>query len=360
VPAPAASTRSITVGVDTHKDRHVAAVVDQTGRVLAATDVPTTGRGFAQLLAWARKHGTVDRFAVEGTGAYGAGLTRYLRAAGQQVVEVDRPNRQTRRRQGKSDPVDAEAAARAALAGTASGIPKARDGAVEAIRALRVARRSALKARTQAANQLDALVISAPEPLRGQLRALPTPARVRQAAALRPGPAPADPVAATKLAMRELAGRYQALSAEITRLQAALTRLTGTTAPRLLAIFGAGTDVAGALLTAAGDNPARMRNERAFARLCGAAPLEASSGRTRRHRLNRGGDRQANNALWRIVLVRMCHDQRTKTYVARRTAQGLSTKEIMRCLKRYVAREVYRAVLADLSRPTATDDLDAR
>jgi transposase len=329
VAAPTAPTRWITVGVDTHKDRHVAAAVDQSGRVLASTQAPTTVNGFKQLLAWAQAHGRVDRFGIEGTGAYGAGLARFLRAAGQQVVEVDRPNRQTRRRQGKSDPVDAEAAARAALAGTASGSPKARDGAVEAIRALRVARRSALKARTQAANQLDALVISALEPLRGQLRALPTAARVARSAALRCGRAPTDAIAATKLAMRELARRYQALTAEITRLEAALTRLTSTTAPRLVAIFGAGPDVAGALLTAAGDNPGRLRNECAFARLCGAAPLEASSGRTRRHRLNRGGDRQANNALWRIVLVRMHYDPRTKAYVARRTAQGLSKREII-------------------------------
>ena len=198
--APTASTRWITVGVDTHKDRHVAAAVDQSGRVLASTQVPTTVKGCKQLLAWAQTYGHIDRFGIEGTGAYGAGLARFLRAARQQVVEVDRPNRQTRRRQGKSDPLDAEAAARAALAGTASGSPKARDGAVEAIRALRVARRSALKARTQAANQLDALVISAPEPLRGQLRGLATAARVARVAALRCGQAPTDAIAATTLA----------------------------------------------------------------------------------------------------------------------------------------------------------------
>jgi transposase len=160
--------------------------------------------------------------------------------------------------------------------------------------------------------------------------------------------------------MRELARRYQTQTAEIARLEAALTRLTSTTAPRLVAAFGAGPDVTGALLTAAGDNPGRLRNERAFARLCGAAPLEASSGRTRRHRLNRGGDRQANNALWRIVLVRMHYDPRTKAYLARRTAQGLSKREIIRCLKRYVAREVYRTILADLHHPAPTDELDAQ
>ena len=284
---------------------------------------------------------------MEGTGAYGAGLTRYLRAAGHQVVEVDRPNRQTRRRQGKSDSADAQAAARAALCGEAAGTPKARDGRVEAIRALRVARRS-VKARTQAANQLDALVISAPEALRDELRALPTAARVDRAARFQPPATPSDPVAATRLALRELACRHQTLTAEVGRLEAALARLTARTAPSLLAVFGAGPDVAGALLSAAGDNPDRLGSERSFARLCATAPREASSGRTTRHRLNRGGDRQANNALWRIVVVRMRHDQRTKAYVARRTAEGLSKKEIMRCLERYVTREVYRALMTDL------------
>ena len=255
-------------------------------------------------------------------------------------MEVNRPNRQTRRRRGKSDTVDAESAARAALAGQAS-TPKAADGTVEMIRALRVARRSAIKARTQAANQLDSLVITAPEELRVQLRGLATARRVEVAAAFRPGSL-TTPVAATKLALRELARRHLALTAELERLDTELAKLVRKAAPKLVARRGVGTEVAGRLLVAAGDNPDRLGSQAAFAHLCGAAPIEASSGKTVRHRLNRGGDRQANNGLWVTAMCRMHSDQRTKDYVARRTKEGKSKKEIIRCLKRYIARELYR------------------
>jgi len=212
------------------------------------------------------------------------------------------------------------------------------------IRSLRVARRSALKARTQATNQLLALVLTSPEELRASLRGLSVPSLVRAAARFRPGPL-VSPAAATKLALRHLARRYAALSAEIAELDRGLAMVVAEAAPALLALRGVGTDVAGALLVAAGDNPERLSSEAAFARLCGVAPLPASSGKTNRHRLNRGGDRIANNALWRIVLVRMSGDPRTRNYVERRTKEGLSKKEIIRCLKRYVAREVYRRLV---------------
>ena len=241
--------------------------------------------------------------------------------------------------------VDAEAAARAALAGDDTATPKAATGAVEMLRALRVARRSAVKARSQAANQLDSLVVTAPDQLRAQLRQLPAARLVEVAAALRPGELN-SPLAAVKLALRELARRHQALSAEIDRLDAHIGKLTSTTAPELLARRGVGAQVATALLVAAGDNPTRLASEAAFAALCGASPIEASSGKTVRHRLNRGGDRQANNALWTIVVTRMAYDERTRRYVERRTTEGKSKKEIIRCLKRYVAREVYRDVRA--------------
>jgi transposase len=339
-----ASECLVTVGVDSHGEVHVAAAVDQLGRLLATTTVPTTTHGYRQLLAWARGLGEVERFGVEGTGAFAAGLLRFLHANGQVVLEVDRPDRSLRRRRGKSDPVDAEAAARSVLSQAAQGTPKSRDGKVEMIRALRVARRSAVKARTQAANQLHDLVVSAPEPLRAQVRSLAIQALVRQAARFRPG-ALSTPVAATKLAMRELARRWLALDAEVGRLDAELDRLVAQAAPALIELLGVGTDVAGALLVAAGDNPQRLRSEASFARLCGVAPLEASSGKTVRHRLDRGGDRQANNALWRIVMVRLAWDPRTRQYAARRTKQGRSTAEIIRCLKRYVAREVYQCLI---------------
>lgn len=332
-------------GVDTHKDLHVAAAVDTTGRLLGTAAFPTTAAGYRALLGWLRGLGEVARVGVEGTGSYGAGLARHLAAAGVEVVEVDRPDRRLRRRRGKSDPVDAEAAARAALSGTATGTPKSGTGTAEMVRVLRVARRSALKARTQAANQLHALRDTAPAEVRERLRPLRTAELVARAARFRPGPVD-SPAAATKAAMTALARRHLALDAEVAGLDAQLGRLLATAAPDLLARHGVGVDTAGALLVAAGDNPHRLRSERSFAALCGVSPLDASSGRQRRHRLNRGGDRQANHALWRIVLVRMAHDPRTRDYVARRRAEGRTTREIIRCLKRYVAREVYAELRA--------------
>ena len=329
----------VTVGVDTHAEVHVAVAKDAFGRRLDATSVATTPAGYADLLDWAQRLGQVEAWGIEGTGSFGAGLTRFLRSRGQVVLEVNRPDRQSRRRRGKSDPLDAEAAARAAQARHGS-VPKAGDGLVEMIRVLRVARASAMKARTQAINALKALVVTAPEELREQLRTLSTVRLVKAAAELESGAA-TDPSAAAKLAVQLLARRYQALTAEIGTLDDELDRLTATAAPNLLARFGIGSDSAGALLVAAGGNPARLRSDTAFAMLCGASPLEASSGKVRRHRLNRGGDRQANAALYRIVVARLRHDQQTRDYLARRIREGKSKKEAIRCLKRYVAREVF-------------------
>jgi len=332
--------REVTGGADTHRDFHVAAVIDTAGRVLATAEFAATRAGYRQMLAWMRRFGALARVGVEGTGAWGAGLARHLRGEGVVVVEVDRPNRQVRRRRGKSDTIDAEAAARAALNGEATGLAKARDGSIESVRALRVARRSAIKARTQAANQLHAVVATAPEPLRAQLRGLTLNQLAARAARFRPGAA-TDPTEATKTALRSIARRWLHLGDEIDDLDAVLDPLVAETAPDLVACHGVGTDTAGALLVTAGDNPDRLRSEASFAALCGVSPKDASSGLQQRHRLNRGGDRTANQALWRIVLVRMSTDPRTRAYVARRTTEGLSKKEIIRCLKRYVARELY-------------------
>jgi transposase len=347
----------VTIGIDTHADLHVGVALDQFGRRLGARSIPTTPAGFAELVAWASTLGVIEQVGIEGTGSYGAGLARWLRDRGLPVVEVERPHRhgqQARRRRGKSDPLDAEAAARAVQAGTVIGQPKAGNGQVEMIRTLRLARRSAMKARTQAANQLHALVVTAPDDLRSRLRALPLAELVRQAAAFRPlGGAPlSTPAAATKLALKSLAVRFRQLSAEIESLDAQLEHLVATAAPDLLAIKGIGTDTAGALLVAAGDNPDRLRSEAAFASLCGVAPIPASSGKTHRHRLSRGGDRDANRALYLLALGRMSWDPRTRAYVARRTADGLSKPEIIRCLKRYLARELYRMLAGPLSRPS--------
>jgi transposase len=335
----------VTVGVDTHADQHVAVALGPQGQWLGTRTFPATPRGYASLLQWADGFGQVDQIGIEGTGSYGAGLTRWLRAQGVVVREVERPKRQDRqgrRRRGKSDPTDAEAAARAVQAGTALGQPKAGDGAVEMIRALRVARRSAIKARTQAVNQLHGLLITAPDALRTSLHRLPVAQLVAVVQRLRPTAEPATPLAATKFALKSLAIRYSQLTREIAALDTLLSRLVASTAPALVAAKGIGVETAGALLVAAGDNPDRLRSEAAFARLCGVAPLPASSGRTTRHRLSRGGDRDANRALYLLAIGRMGWDERTRAYVRRRTAEGLSKAEIIRCLKRYIAREVYQ------------------
>ena len=344
----------VTGGVDTHGQTHHAAVIDQVGRHLADAEFPTTPPGYRALSRWLRSHGgPVERVGVEGTGAYGAALTRHLRTEQISVVEVDRPDRKARRAHGKSDPLDAYAAARAALSGMASGTPKLRDGQVEAIRTLRVVRRSAVKGRTQAMNQLRALLLTGPGELREQLRALSPTVLVATCARLRPTAEMADPEQAVKTALRRLARRYQQLTEEVRDADADLGLLLTAAGPRLLALQGVGIDVAGQLLASAGDNPQRLHCEAAFAHLCGVAPIPASSGRTHRHRLNRGGDRAANNALNTITLCRLRYDPRTAAYVTKRTKEGLSKKEIIRCLKRYIAREIYTALQPDI----ATEDL---
>jgi transposase len=339
------TTTKVIGGVDTHGDVHVAAAVDQIGHGLGTASFPTTAAGNRQLLTWLRSFGDLERVGVEGTGSWGAGLCRYLAGEGVALVEVDRPNRQDRRRRGKSDTIDAEAAARAALNGTATTVPKSRDGDVEAIRALRVVRRSAMQSRVKALHQLRALCSTAPQDVRDQLRGLNRKDLLDVCCRMRVSEA-ATPATATKLALRELARRIHTLGDELARLDAQLQPLVTRACPELLELRGVGPDTAAILLVTAGDNRERLRSEASFAKLCGVAPLEASSGKVRRHRLNRGGDRQANHALWRIVLVRMHCDPRTREYVARRRAEGLSTQEIMRCLKRYVARETYQ-VLTD-------------
>jgi transposase len=342
------TTRPVTGGVDTHLDVHVAAAVDANGGVLGVESFATTPAGYRELSAWLAEFGTVSRVGVEGTGAYGAGLARHLRSRGLVVLEVDRPNRQERRRNGKSDELDAIEAARAALSGRASGIAKSADGDVEAIRALLVARRSGRNVRVKYLNQIRHLVFTAPDELRERLRAVPVDQLAATAAALRPTVGSDTVVYATKLAIATLGRRVIALDADGKRLDDALDVLVRRRAPRLLEVYGVGVHTAAILLVAAGDNPDRLRNEAAFAHLCGVAPLPASSGKSRqRFRLNPGGNRQANHALWRIVFTRMSSDERTRKYVARRLGEGRTNREIMRALKRYVARELYPHLVAD-------------
>jgi transposase len=335
------SASLITGGVDTHKDTHTVAALDAAGRSLGTETFPASADGYAALVVWLRSFGRIDRVGIEGTGSYGSGLAGHLRKEGVHVVEVDRPNRQARRRYGKSDPADAEAAARATLAGHALGLPKSQDGSVEVIRLLRLQRRSAIHARTQAANQLHAVVSTAPESLRSTLRDLTLAALLKHARKLR-ATSSNDLVSATRVVLRGLATRWEQLNDEVALLDQQLEAHVTTTAPGLVALRGVGVDVAGALLVAAGGNPGRLAREESFAALCGVSPVDASSGKQHRHRLNRGGNRDANRALWVIAFVRLRCDSRTREYCARRTKEGLSKPEILRCLKRYIAREVFK------------------
>ena len=332
----------ITGGVDTHADNHVAAAVDHNGGLLGVESFPADEVGYEDLLAWLASFGELVRVGVEGTGSWGVGLTRFLTDHEIVVVEVDRPNRQTRRKQGKSDPTDAISAARAALSGEATVTPKSRNGPVEQMRVLLVARRSGREQRIQSLNQLRHLVFTAPEPIRVRFKDRPKTGLVSEAANMRPNRGSDPIIYRTNLVIRNLARRVQSLNSEIKTIDQTLVQLINETAPSLLELYGVGVDTAASLLVTAGDNPERLHSERSWAHLCGVTPIPASSGKVTRHRLNRGGDRQANAALYRIVLTRMSSHDETRRYVARRREEGLNTAEIMRCLKRYVARQTYK------------------
>lgn len=345
---PVVTDNPIAAGVDTHADVHVAAVIDHLGAAIAHASFDTTPAGHRQLLEWIASHGTLDVVGVEGTGAYGAGLCRFLHHHHVRVVEVDCPDRSARRLAGKSDPVDAYAAARAALSGRASGTPKTRDGNIEMIRNLRLARASAVKARAMAITQLKAIITTAPDTLREQLRHLHRAELITTCARLRPARHNHQLTgveAATKRSLASIARRIQHLTNEIDDLEIDLDALVSHTAPNLVALFGVGTETAGQLLVTFGDNPQRIHSSAAFAHLCGVAPIPATSGKTtNRHRLNRGGDRQANRALHTIALCRLQRDHRTRNYRDRLTANGKTGRDVLRILKRAIAREIYQTI----------------
>jgi transposase len=354
-------TLTVIGGVDTHKHTHYAAAVDDQGRLLGHREFPANDTGYQQLLDWLRGHGQVDAIGVESTGSFGATLTRALTAAGERVVEVNRPNRIARHMDGKSDRLDAEQIARAVLGHTSTAVPKAKSGMVEVIRTLRVTRTSAIKTRTNTFNTLWGVMIGAPSPLRDELVVLTKRTLVNRCLRLRPETEDLlslaiEPdrmlMAGVKTALRDLARRWKALDAEIKTLNKQIQALVTAAAPELLELHGVGVEIAGQMLVTVGDNTARIKSEAAFAKLCGVAPQPASSGRTSgRHRLSRGGDRAANSALYIVTIVRMRHHQPTRDYVERRTAEGLSKREIIRCLKRYIAREVFN----NLPRPSAIE-----
>jgi transposase len=337
-------------GIDTHTDTHHAAALDHHGQVLGDAEFPATPEGCTQLLDWLSGFGPITAIGVEGTGSYGKQLATLLRHNNITAREVSRPHRKTRRNHGKSDVLDAINAARTVLSGDGTATPKTATGPVESIRALRVVRSGAVKARTAALNELTNLITTAPAELREALRGKRGKALLAACTALEPDLTQlADPTHGTMLALRSLAERITSLNQQITQLDTHLDRLVSATAPTLTALLGIGTDVAGQLLVTAGDNPERLHSEASFAKLCGVAPLPASSGRTDRHRLNRGGERQANRALHVVAIVRLRYCPRTQAYLQRRTEQGLTKRDIIRCLKRYVARQTHTAILKDLA-----------
>lgn len=341
------AARKVIVGVDTHKHVHVAVAIDTWGARLEDRSFPADSGGYTQLLEWAQRLGRIDAFGIEGTGSYGAGLTSAVRRAGHRVVEVNRGDRRTRRANGKSDTVDAEAAARSVLNGQSTAIPKTADGHSEMIRQVKVARDTAVKAKTSAIITLKQIVVNAPPELREQLEPLGDKALMNRCAGFRRGPIDST-TASAKHTLRAIARRWLALRDEIAEHDRVLDQLTAQAAPALREGFGIGPDVAAEMLIIFGDNPERIHSEAAFAKLCGSCPIPASSGMTSgRHRLYRGGHRQANAALYRSVIVRMRFHEPTIAYVERRTAEGLPKREIIRCLKRYLAREIYQRVMTD-------------
>jgi transposase len=339
--SPDPRRRRVVIGVDTHKHVHVAVALDDIGGRLDARSFPADRGGYDQLLDWAATFGAGRLiFAIEGTGSYGAGLTSAVRRRNLGVIEVLRTDRRDRRLRGKSDTLDAENAARSALNGTSTAVPKTNNGVVEMIRQIKVAKDVAVKARTAAMVSLKAVIVTADPELREQLQPMTKMALIDRCASLRPGPV-TSVHAAAKHTLRAIARRWRQLNDEVKIHEKLLNELTTQLVPQLVDAFGVGADTAAEMLIVAGDNPNRVRSEPAWARLCGVAPVPASSGMTTRHRLNRGGHRHANAALYRAVIVRMQHHEPTRAYTARRTAEGKTKKEIIRCLKRLLAREIW-------------------
>lgn len=336
------NSSTVVGGVDTHKELHVAAIVDHHDRLLGSASFPTTRHGYKTMLAWMRSYGTLSRVGVECTGTYGAGLLRYLQQAGITVLEVTAPDKSVRRKRGKDDTIDAENAAHAAYAGRRTVTPKTRDGMIESLRVLKVCRKTAIAARRIALQMIQMQIISTPDELREPLRKMTRMQLIRTLAAWRPDLSGyRDVTTAYRIAFKSLARRYLELHDEIADLDVMIKAIVDDLAPELVARQGVGYESASQLLITAGDNPARLRSEASFAALCGVSPIPASSGMTQRHRLNRGGDRAANSALHIIAIGRLRLDPRTQEYVVKRTGQGLSKLEALRCLKRYIAREVF-------------------
>ena len=328
----------IYAGVDTHSDTHTLALIDEYGRPLATQTFTADPTGYERLAAMIGDPDACLGIGVEGTNSYGAALTRRLVEAGYNVYEVLRPKRAVRRRDGKSDPVDALAA------GDGTSVPKSADGWVEALRALNAERAQLVTAMTALSNSATGLLTTAPEHIRERYRGLRTPIRMRRLAVCRPS---GNMVEQGMLVALKAAGKaWKALKEQADLLERSMRLILEEHARPLLDIYCASTVTAATLAIVAGDNPERIRSEAAFAKLCGACPIPASSGKTNRHRLNKGGNRQGNSALHHIAIVRMRYHQPTRDYVDRKTGEGKGKMEIIRCLKRFIAREAYRALVS--------------
>ncbi|MCB5361998.1 IS110 family transposase [Vibrio splendidus] len=332
------------LSVDTHLELHVATLINELGQVVKSKPFSVDLAGYRELLAWCKSYGFLQKASIEGTGSYGAELTKFLKKNSIDVYEVMRPNRMERRQKGKTDVIDSENAARSVLSGETAVIPKSHAGPVESLRSLLMTRNSAVKSRTQAMNQIRALLVSGPDELKQSLYR-PKPSACATACLARCSNS-REPL---MISLVLLAQRWNFLNDQVKSLDNALKKLTLNTAQSFVSRFGVGTNVAATLLVAAGDNTNRLKKESSFSALRGVNPIPVSSGKTTRHRLNRGGSRSANNALWTVAMVRMRSDPRTKDDIARRTAEGLSTKEITRILKRYIARELFPLILKDLA-----------
>jgi transposase len=329
------------IGVDTHKRTHSIAVLDRSGGIQFRSTDTTDPAGLDRLIVAARQHAPGRRlWAIEQTGSYGSTLTVTLGEEGEEVVEIDRPARPARKNGAKDDDLDAVRAAREALGREHLAHPRAR-GSREALRVLVATRRAAVLARVAAVCQLKSLVVSAPVELRESLRGLSTTELIRSCARLHRMARHDDERRGTVLALRSTARRIEFLTEEVEEIASELERLVRATHPELLELPGVGVLVAAQLLVS-WSHPGRLRSEAAFAAMAGASPVPASSGEIIRHRLNRSGDRQLNRALHNIVLSRMRFDPSTRAYVVRRQGEGRSKREIQRCLKRSVARQLFR------------------
>lgn len=345
-------------GIDSHKDTIHVAVINEVGQQVGDKEFPTTQPGYRRAVAWLIEHGPLATVGVEGTSSYGRGITTELCAAGIAVIEVNRTRPAERRKQGKTDALDAYRAARSVLSGEASTDPKA--ASIEPLRALTVARRSARKAQQATWRQIGCLLINAPAPVRDRYRDLPEARLIATLVRCRPDQCSDSDTTDVLHSLRSLARRYQYLIEEIADLEQRMRARATRANPGLLALKGVGPVTAAQLLITAGDNPDRLRTSASFAALCGTSPIPVSSGRTDRHRLSRGGDRQANAALHHIVKNRMTHDAATKAFRDTRVEKGWTAAATYRALKRAVAREIFQALIGNCAVPDYSDLRPAR